>query len=255
MAVYKLIVAYDGTDYKGWQQQKKGQKTISGALRDTFCLIFHQKYVSVTGASRTDAGVHAHGQVVRIITELNLAPEKLLYALNRALPEGICVRSCQKVHENFHPQHQVFLKIYTYRFFLEQQLPCYDRYGYYIRRKFNLQACKQALAVFVGTHDFKLFCSEETDRSTVKTINEIIITPGKLSGEYVVIIKGQSFLRYMIRRIIGAAFALAIDSVRSSEELKALLADTSLVAKNLPVAPAKGLCLEEIEYTHEYNLK
>ena len=247
MTCYKLIIAYDGTDFKGWQWQKN-KVTINGTLREAFLHLFHQKSVFLVGASRTDAGVHARGQVIRLMTTLTIPPKKLLVVMNRVVGPAIVITSCTIVDRTFHPQHQVLSKTYSYRFFLTQPMPPEGRFAHYIAREFNMQTFQKALTIFIGTHDFKLFCAEDTGRPTIKTIDTITIETDKKTHSYFVMITGKSFLRYMIRRIVGAAFIIATDKKRTPEELKALLDNPHLLVKNLPAAPAQGLCLEKIEY-------
>jgi tRNA pseudouridine38-40 synthase len=247
MYSYKLIVAYDGTGYHGWQWQDDCI-SIDQVIRKTFLRVFRQKTMHIVGASRTDAGVHAQGQVVRIGTELALDPEKLKEALNRALPSDIVIKDCCLAQENFHPQHMITKKTYVYRFFLKRPLPIVQRYGTFISYKIDTHKLAHALATFVGTYDFRSFSKELPDKNTIRTITSIELMPCDQTGGYKIIVVGKSFLRHMIRRIVGAAFEVARQPKRSVNELKQLLLAQSQSIKNLPTAPAKGLCLESIVY-------
>ncbi len=250
MQWYRLVVAYDGTDFVGWQQQPEGP-SIEGTLKSTFLQIFNQKHIYLVGASRTDAGVHAQGQVVRIGTDLPLLPEKLMRVMNNALPASISITSCSLVQRDFHPQHQVVYKVYAYRVCTQRPSPEMHRYSYYYWHPLDMHKLNEVLQVFVGTHDFKAFAKHHSDRDTMRTIHSIEIVSNENGIGFTIVITGISFLQYMVRRMVGAAFAIASDKNRSSNEIGMLLKDSSASIKNLPKAPAKGLCLRKIVYQEE----
>lgn len=247
---YKLVVAYDGTDFFGWQQQDT-QCTVEGTLKKTFLRVFKQQHVYLVGASRTDTGVHAQGQVVRIGTSLHLDPETCMRVLNNALPLTIQIISCHTVERAFHPQHTVAYKVYSYRIFTKRPCVYQQRYGYYFWHLIDMQKLHEALQIFVGTHDFSLCAKTYPERSTIRTINEITVQ--EYDHEIVIHIKGISFLQYMVRRIVGAALAIASDQERTVYELEQLLQGKRITSKTLPKAPAKGLCLESIVYNFDSN--
>jgi tRNA pseudouridine38-40 synthase len=244
---YKLIVAYDGTDFFGWQEQP-GYTTIAGVLKSTFLQIFNQKHVYLVGASRTDAGVHAQGQVVRVGTDLPLDPEKLMRVMNNALPHAIAITECVRSERLFHPQHQVSYKLYSYRVFTQRPCPKVHRYGYPYWHGLDFKKLHDALQLFVGTHDFKAFSKKNGELNTVRTVTSIEIVGDPQGTEFTIYIQGVSFLQYMVRRMVGAALALASDNNRSINEITLLLQGQMVPVKNLPNAPAKGLCLEKIVY-------
>ena len=239
---YKLIV-----DYHGWQYQPH-MITVAETLKKTFLHIFNQTHVYLVGASRTDAGVHAQGQVVRIGTDLPLDPQKLLRVMNNALPSSIAITSSIKTERVFHPQHQVAYKIYTYRVFTQRPLPQVHRYGYTYWHPLNKKKLYDALQLFVGTHDFKAFSKHNGERNTIRTILSIEIIDDANGHDFIIAIKGISFLQYMVRRIVGAALAIASDETRSIDEIRLTLKNSTVFIKNIPKAPAKGLCLEKIVY-------
>jgi tRNA pseudouridine38-40 synthase len=252
MNSYKLVIAYDGTRYHGWQWQENSI-SVDSVIRDTFLKAFRQERMHLVGASRTDAGVHADGQVIRLGTLLDLDPEKLRYVLNMALPDDIVVRECERIAEesSFHPQHNIQRKTYVYRFFLKRPAPMVQRYGYFVPCKIDTYKLANALSVFVGTHDFRAFSKEDLNKDTTRTIESVSLAPCDQTGGYKISITGTSFLRHMIRRIVGASFEIAKRPNRSCSELKQLLLVPSSVSKNLSTAPAKGLCLESITYTNK----
>jgi tRNA pseudouridine38-40 synthase len=243
---YKLVIAYDGTSYCGWQEQP-ALKSVSGAIRTAFKRLF-KKEVYLLGASRTDAGVHALGQVALLKSDLIIDPFSLAQALNNILPANIVVRSATQVAKDFHPWYQVTQKIYYYHFFLKRPLPFLAAYGWYFRYALDLEKLQQSLSVFAGTHNFRSFaCAQDGRENMVRTIDYIAVTYIKKYGMYRIEVRGQKFLRHMIRRMVGAALHIAANKQKSIEYIR----DT-LKAEDphhiLPNAPANGLVLRRIYY-------
>lgn len=245
MERYKLIISYDGTNYHGWQEQPK-LTTICGLLQKRFYTVF-QVPARLVGASRTDAGVHALGQVAECKTTLNLDLEKILYAWNNALPPDIVIRTLEKADPDFHPFKHVAFKIYYYHFFLERPLPFVQRYGLFFRHSVNLKKLEACLHIFVGTHDFRSFCKGDEKESTIRTIQSASIEHFKRFNLCRIAIKGPSFLRYMIRRIVGACLEVASHSDLTIDVLQKALGQKD-PKQLLPNAPAKGLMLYKIVY-------
>ncbi len=244
--MYKLIIAYDGSDYSGWQAQNH-KPSIAAALNHAFKIVFKHE-MKVLGASRTDAGVHALGQVARIQTDLAISADKLKWAWNNALPTDIIIRSLEIAGDSFNPFCNVEQKIYHYHFFTERPLPFTQRYGYFYPYKLNFDILKQALSFFVGTHDFASFrSSEDTRENTIRTIDSITLEYLSRYKAYRITVKGQKFLRHMIRRIVGASLFLA---TKNSDPLTLLrkTMDACNPAHTLPNAPAQGLMLYKIIY-------
>lgn len=171
MKQYRLIVAYDGTDYCGWQVQVL-QKSIAQEMQDAFERVFGQS-IRLLGASRTDAGVHALGQVAVFKINIQVNTQKMLFAWNNVLPQSIRIISIEEVTDNFHPYRNKTEKTYWYNFFTDQPLPFATRYGWYVRKKIDMQKLRQCLKVFQGTHDFASFCTKNEKENTVRTINSI----------------------------------------------------------------------------------
>ena len=243
---YKLTIAYDGTDYYGWQWQDN-KITVAQVIKKTFLALFNQEHVYLVAASRTDTGVHANGQVIRIGTALALSPEKLIKVMNNALPQSIVIIDCHKAERIFHPQHQVAYKTYSYHIFTHRPCPQKQRYGYFYWHPIDRVKLDQALQIFVGTHDFKRFAKQKEYASTIRTIQKIE-TAWSGDDSCTIFITGVSFLQYMVRRVVGAALAIASDPQRSVQEIQNILEHDDVSVKNLPKAPAKGLCLEKIMY-------
>ena len=243
---YKLTVSYDGTGYHGWQEQQ-GYPSIFRALYDSFQAIFKVP-VELFGASRTDAGVHALGQVVRMKTDLDVESQKLMEAWNNRLPEALVIRDIKKVSSSFHPCHNVQQKTYWYHVFTERPVPFFVRYGWYVRLSLDEKKLKNALTVFVGKHDFRSFVSTgEEYASTVKTIDSIKVEMLDVMSGYRIIVKGHSFLHHMVRRMVGAAIHVATHEHLSVDDVRNAI-DEKDPNQTLPNAPARGLMLHSIVY-------
>lgn len=243
---YRLIIAYDGTDYHGWQFQDE-VPSVAGVLIDTFKRVFNRS-ITLQGASRTDAGVHAHGQTALCTTDLEVMPATLMHAWNNLLPSSILLRDVMYADEKFNLYTDVIQKTYWYHFFLERPLPMVARYGTYYRFPVDFDKLYKALQVFVGTHDFRSFCTgDEMGDDTIRTIDSIDIEYIQEWEAYRIVVKGPKFLRYMIRRIVGAALESASNNNISIDFVKEIL-QAKNPAHSLPNAPARGLTLHQIDY-------
>ena len=240
---YKVIVAYDGTDYLGWQEQAQGT-TVAGVLQQSFRQVF-KKDIKLLAASRTDAGVHALGQVATFTTDLALDAERLLQAWSNKLPRAIHIRELEEVPPGFNPHHNVIEKTYRYVFSLKRQLPFDARYIWYYRRPIDEQKLRESLEIFVGEHDFRSFCSSEYTGNTVRKIHEITLACD--TDNYVITFKAPGFLRYMIRRIVGACLHVASHRLLTIGDLKITLANRN-PEHTLESAPARGLTLLAVQY-------
>ncbi len=249
MQKIKLVVAYDGTDYHGWQIQPR-DVTIVSTLEKTYAKVFGEK-ITVGGASRTDAGVHALGQVAQIYTALPLPADRIKKAWNGALPSSIHIRSLELASDAFHPARGVQQKTYYYNLFLRRPLPMVARYGwlYGFIHQVDWVKFDQGLQLFVGTHDFTALCKLEDDKDPMRTIDAITIKRYDSWGMVQIQIKGQSFLRYQIRRMVGYALDVARRQDRSVGYLQGVL-ESRDAQQSLLQADASGLCLRKILY-HE----
>lgn len=240
-----LTIAYDGTRFCGWQQQPN-QRSVLGVMESAFAHAFKTDALML-GASRTDAGVHALGQVMRCITPLTITPEKLMWVWNNSLPSDIHIRSVAYAKPTFHPWYNVAHKTYYYHIFTQRPLPFLAPYGWYVYQQLDVAKLNQALQLFVGTHDFRSFCSDDAHKNTIRTIDAISLTYIKRFNVYRVTVTGEKFLRHMIRRIVGAAVAVATRSSLSVHSIKEILAAHN-PRQELPNAPGNGLLLRSITY-------
>jgi len=247
---YKLIVSYVGTQYCGWQAQEIG-KTISQTMQKSFERTF-QAPCTLLGASRTDAGVHALHQVVLCSSSINMSIDTLLQVWHNALPLDIMIRHIERVDEDFNPFHNVLYKIYSYTIYKKRPNPPVAPFGWFYSYKINIETLKQSLDLFVGTHDFLAFSSAEPNIQTTRTIDSISIVENQ--EKIVIMIKGKSFIRHMIRRIVGAAVIVSSHKAKKFEDIIMLLKMPSLTY-SFETAPACGLSLEHIEYEKNYVRK
>lgn len=248
MTCYRIVVAYDGTAYHGWQVQP-GATTISQVLIDSFFSVFHQK-IFILGASRTDAGVHALGQVAIVRCPVFISPEKVLQAWNNVLPRDVLIKELILLDRLIHPHDGVVQKTYMYHFFTKRPLPFVQRYGWYYRRPIDIDLLQKALSIFVGTHDYRSFCTGNDLVDTVRTVDSVHIEAFPEYNAYRIIIKGKSFLRYMVRRIVGASLEVASRERLSLNDLNRILQDKN-PCHTLPNSPSKGLVLYQILYKKE----
>lgn len=240
----KLVVAYDGTNYQGWQVQKNGE-TIESALNRALCDLTGEE-IHVSGASRTDAGVHAMGNVAVFDTSVRMPGEKFVYALNQRLPEDIRVQHSCEVSMDFHPRYQETVKAYEYRILnREFPLPAHRFNSYFTYRPLDEKRMQQAADYLVGEHDFRSFCAAGAQvKTTVRTIYRVNV---RRDGEVITIrITGNGFLYNMVRIIAGTLMKIG-QGDWEPEDMSGILAAKDRL-KAGPTAPAKGLTLMEISY-------
>ena len=239
-----LIVAYDGTEYHGWQVQPNA-RTIEGELNRCLSELL-QEDIQVIGASRTDAGVHAKGNIAVFDTDARMPAEKISYALNQRLPKDIVIQKSCQVDADFHPRHCDTRKTYSYHIYRgEFPMPLRTRYSYFTYVPLDGTEMREAAAFFLGEHDFKSFCSANTQvESTVRTIEFLDVTED--DQELVITIRGNGFLYNMVRIIagtlvdVGRGF-LAVEDIPNI--LKAC--NRERAGQTLP---ACGLVLEKYEF-------
>ncbi|MGA9530542.1 MAG: tRNA pseudouridine(38-40) synthase TruA [Candidatus Babeliales bacterium] len=247
MLKYRSVIAYDGTDYLGWQIQG-ARKTVAYVLESAFLRVFKKK-IHLRAASRTDAGVHAFGQVVTFYLDDFLDPEKIRWAWNNALPLSITVRSIEVARSDF-SVYSPCVKEYHYQLFLRRPQPFLARYGWFIRQTVDLQRLREALRLFEGTYDFTCFSTDDTRKDRVRTIHAINFDYDNRYDWYTIVIQGPKFLRHMIRRIVGAAVIVACRKIVPLKVIeKALL--TQKLENALLSAPSHGLLLKAIVYDEE----
>lgn len=240
----KLIVAYDGTNYCGWQTQINGitveevlNKTLSGLLKEN---------IRVIGASRTDSGVHALGNVAVFDTESKIPGDKFSFAINQRLPEDIRIQESCQVADDFHPRFCDTIKTYEYKILNRKfALPTERLYSAFVYYPLDVEKMQMAAAYLVGEHDFKSFCSTGSQvESTVRTITDISV---EKHGEMISIrVSGNGFLYNMVRIIVGTLMKIGL-GVWEPERMEEILNACDRNAAG-PKAEARGLTLVEIRY-------
>jgi tRNA pseudouridine38-40 synthase len=247
---YKAKAAYDGTAYKGWQLQKKGIPTVQGKIEEALSRIFDVERVKVQGASRTDSGVHALGQMIQFRASKNIPLYNLLRGANSALPADIRILDMEYADPSFHPIFSAFGKHYSYTFIYPDN-PLKNRYAYTLDAPVDIIRMEKALSLFTGEKDFSAFrnmASRDPEKSPVCHIRSFFMdhTP----GTYIFHIKGNRFLYNMIRIVMGTLLGLGQGKINEEEILKAFkTGDRKLIGKTL--AP-EGLVLEEVYYNNDY---
>jgi tRNA pseudouridine38-40 synthase len=258
----KFTIAYDGTDFSGWQAQP-GQSTIQGALTDVLERLTGSR-LTIHAAGRTDAGVHAAGQVVNFKTQSPLNTEEFQRAFNALLPPSIRVNAAEEVSPDFHSRRDALAKTYQYRIFRGRVVPPFLwKYVQHDPYELNFGAMAEAARLFTGEHDFTSFAastgSEEDDRerTTVRTIycSELLrdynANSHNPAEEWVYVVRGRSFMRHMVRKMVGTLVEVGRGKLAAADlpELFALR-DRS---KSGPTMPPQGLCLENVEYPDPVN--
>jgi tRNA pseudouridine38-40 synthase len=257
MRYFKLIIAYDGTDFHGWQMQSN-KPTIQGEIVNVLRRIT-QESVQLHGAGRTDAGVHALGQIGSFRTQSTLSEGEFQRALNALLPPVIRIVAAEEVGPDFNARWSARGKIYRYRLYRGKVVPpMLWRYVLHYPFPLDEDAMRDASARFVGMHDFTSFAastgSEEDDkeRSTEREIYSTELVRSPDDEELVFTVRGRSFLRYMVRKIVGTLLdvgrgKLKPDDIDRLYELK----DRS---KSGPTVPPQGLCMVSVELEEAFHL-
>jgi tRNA pseudouridine38-40 synthase len=248
MPTFKLIIAYDGTKFSGWQFQPD-RRTVQGAVQTAWEQIT-QEAVQVSATSRTDAGVHALGQVVGVNSNTHLTAEQLYRAINAKLPEDVVLVSIEEIAPGFHATRDAKGKRYRYRIHNERTRPLFDRsFVWYVPQPLDVAAMYRAGQALVGTHDFVSFQAAGSEReSTIRTITAIEVRrgAGDLAARVEIDVEGDGFLYNMVRIIAGSL--VDVGTGRRDEQW---LADV-LAARDRRTAgrtaPPEGLCLLHVYY-------
>ena len=273
---WKLTLAYDGTDFSGWQVQP-GEPTIQGELQAALARVTNESPLP-QGAGRTDAGVHALGQVASFKLQARIPAENLLRALNRTLPRAIRILDAKTVGDSFHARHSTVAKTYEYRVFRQPVCPPFQaRYVYACPWPMDFKLLEQAARWFEGEHDFLSFAATDPDlrnreratgtgfdleaQTRKEELARNIGKPGAVRtiysstwelrggqpGELLVYrVRGNGFLHHMVRNLVGTMLDVG-RGYRKVEAIAGMLAARSRAAAG-PTAPAEGLFLDSVEY-------
>lgn len=253
----KLTIEYDGTNYSGWQIQRKAparpksgrqnvkRKTIQETIEKALTKILCEK-TRLTVSGRTDSGVHAKGQVANFKTNSNLSPQTILRALNANLPGDIAIKDATEVERDFHSRFSAKSKVYRYAILNSAQRSPLARFcWHFIPYKLNFSLMKKEARVLLGRHDFKSFqAKDKKECDSIRTIKRIDLTK---KGAFIYIdIEADGFLYNMVRNIVGTLIEIGRGKLPAGSMAKILKKKNRLFAG--PTAPARGLCLLKVKY-------
>jgi tRNA pseudouridine38-40 synthase len=242
---FKILIEYDGTAYHGWQRQKK-DRTIQQEIENALSTMTAGR-VTLNGSGRTDAGVHALGQVANFHCEADLSEAVFQKGLNSLLPADIVIKDCRLVDESFHARFDAKSKIYNYRILNAKIPPAIGRqYAWFIRKKLDIPAMRSTIPHIIGTHDFKSFEGTGSPRThTTRNVMAAELIENK-EGSLIFQIEAEGFLRYMVRNIVGTLVDVGHGKITPAE-VKDILG-TKNRSKASPTAPPHGLFLMEVKY-------
>jgi len=248
----KLLLAFDGTGYVGWQKQKSG-RTIQGVIEEKLHIMTGEE-LCLNGAGRTDAGVHALGMVANYHTEVNIPCQGFVKGLNSMLPTDIRILEACEVEADFHARCSAKAKTYWYNFSNGPvQLPTKRLYSFHIFEELDIVAMQNSLGYLQGTHDFSSFEGagsrnlELNGRGAVRTIKDASLETLGAGDKYRFIVTGDGFLRHMVRNIVGTILEVGKGKLAQSDVVEILAAKDRSAAG--PTAPARGLFLKEVLYS------
>ena len=252
--MWKLVLSYDGTEFHGWQVQPD-LLTIQGALRDAIARVTGEDLLP-QGSGRTDAGVHARGQVASFVLAAPIPEANLMRALNRTLPAAIRVLSATRMPGDFHARHSVQAKTYEYRIYRGEICPPWQaRYVYALQAPLHIEAMQQAAARICGEHDFTSFAANDPESHTTGSSQPTSNVRRIQASEWVdeqeekmllYRVRGNGFLHHMVRTLVGTFLEVGRGN-RAETEIPVILAARSREQAG-PTAPARGLFLVSVEY-------
>jgi tRNA pseudouridine38-40 synthase len=238
---YRARVEYDGTDFAGFQIQRNA-RTVQGALETALARLSDGVRRPVDGAGRTDAGVHATGQVIAFDYEGRLAVPELEAAINGGLPPDVAIRDLRRAPSGFHPRRAARYREYRYTIWNGPRSPTRERFALGVRAPLDVAAMERIGQAFVGRHDFSAFGAAVRDRSPVRTVHTIRV---RRQGQLVTIdVRANAFLRGMVRRIVAVLLEVGRGRLNEEDVREALAARRP--ARNGAAAPARGLCLRRV---------
>jgi len=242
---FKLILEYDGSAYHGWQRQSE-DRTIQGTIEQALKQLT-QMDITLIGSGRTDAGVHALGQVANFHCNTKLTPQAFLAGLNSLLPDDIVIKECCEIDNDFHARYCVKSKTYAYRI-LNRNVPSaiYRNYTWFIQKRLDKPLMKSAIDPIIGTHDFKAFEGSGSPRPhTIRYVQAAMLSEEE-EDIFVFKITANGFLKFMVRNIVGTLVEVGIGK-RNPDDIKEILLSKDRNRAGV-TAPPHGLFLMSIEY-------
>jgi len=240
---YLIKFSYDGSNFFGYQKQPN-KRTIQGEIEYVLSIISKEK-ISISASGRTDALVHAINQYAHFDMNLNIENGNLKKAMNSLLPGDIYIKNVEKVDDNFHARFCVKAKEYIYKINLGEYNPLYRNYIYQYNKKLNVEKMKKAIKIFEGVHNFKSFT--KSSNNIIDYEREIFKTKIEFKNDILSIyFKGNGFLRYMVRNMVGTLISVGEEKTEISEISKIFEFEDRSKAKK--TAPASGLYLQNVYY-------
>jgi len=242
---FKITIEYDGTNYHGWQRQKNDRSIQAEIEKALFKM--QGTTIAVTGSGRTDAGVHALGQVANFQCRTHLGPDVFLRALNSLLPRDIIIHDCRQAVGTFHARYDAQSKIYNYKI-LNRPMPAAigRQYAWFIRKKLSLEAMRTAGMHIIGEHDFKSFEGAGSPRSsTVRNVMMVNLVESR-ADSLIFEIEANGFLRFMVRNIVGTLVEVGLGKI-TPDGFKRIL-ESKDRSQAGATAPAHGLYLVKVKY-------
>ncbi len=246
---FKFLISYDGTRYHGWERQPGKDMTIQGKLEAVLSRMTNAPAdapVSLNGAGRTDAGVHARAMTANAVLDTKMTEEEIQSYMNEYLPEDISVNEVRACSERFHARYNALGKTYRYTCWYGASKPVFDRkYVTILESKPDVEKMQKAAEYLIGTHDFKSFCgNSKMKKSTVRSVDNIKIEE---SGNYIrFYYHGNGFLQNMVRILTGTLLEVGFGNI-APEEMKEIL-EACNRQKAGPTARPEGLCLMKVDY-------
>jgi tRNA pseudouridine38-40 synthase len=246
---YKFIISYDGTRFYGWEKQPGKEMTIQGKLETVLSKMTNapaDSPVSVIGAGRTDAGVHARATVANAILDTDMTEEEIQVYMNTYLPEDISVNEVRICSDRFHARYNALGKTYRYTVWYGISKPVFDRkYVTVLNQKPDASKMREAAQYLIGTHDYKSFCgNKKMKKSTVRCVDTISIEE---SGNYIrIYFHGNGFLQNMVRILTGTLLEVGYGNI-PVDSVKEIL-EACDRKKAGPTAPPQGLCMMKVDY-------
>ena len=241
---FLIKFSYDGTAYCGYQSQP-GLDTIQDRLEEALKIINNDKKTTITSTGRTDKGVHALCQYGHADIDVNITEHKLKRAMNSNLPDDIHVIETKIVEDNFHARYNVKSKEYKYYINLGEYNPLERNYVFQYNYKLNIDAMKDAIKVFIGTHDFRAFVTDNKEKENcIRTITSATIEED--NNKLIITFKGDGFLRYQIRNMVGILIRVGENKI-STKDVETILESKDRTTSG-KTAPAVGLYLTSVDY-------
>jgi len=241
---YKLTIEYDGENYFGWQRQKNTVRTIQETIENALTTILG-KNIKLTGAGRTDTGVHAYNQIANFRTESNITPEKFLYSLNGILPKDIRVKSIKKTDNDFHSRYSARKREYIYKLTMTDRA-IERQYFHRLIYKIDFSVLDEFIDFLTGIKYFKSFCKNKTDKHNFQcNLDYLGYRYNKTKSEIIFKIRADRFLHSMVRAIIGCSIDIARNRLNLNEIKEKIIKGENIKANYLP---GKALFLNKIYY-------